>query len=92
MILDLDGKKGAVVIRSLPALPEGQTYRLWAEVGAKMVFCGQFTSTAEERVVSQFPVPVDAYTEPVTRLVLTRESASAPRQPAGPAVMEGTRG
>ncbi len=93
VILDLDGKKGAAVMRALPELPEGQVYRLWAQVGAKLVFCGQFRSSADERVISQFAVPVDAYTEPVARLVLTVEGGQAsPKEPVGPTVMEGRLG
>lgn len=90
VVLDLDAKKGAVVIRKLPALPPERLYRLWALIGNEKVACGQFNASAEQTVVSLFPVPVDAYTAPVTQLILTVESSPAPPQPAGPTVMVGS--
>src|SRR5262249_31129052 len=38
--LDLDAKKGAVVLKGMPVLPAGEVYRLWAAVGDKSVPCG----------------------------------------------------
>jgi hypothetical protein len=37
VVLDLDARKGAVVIRRLPPAQPGQVYRLWALVGTKHV-------------------------------------------------------
>jgi hypothetical protein len=88
--LDLDAKKGAVVLRKLPALPPEKVYRLWALVGDQPVPCGQFNANPANAVVSLFPVPVDAYTAPVTRLLLTVEPAAAPKRPEGPTVMIGS--
>jgi hypothetical protein len=39
-------------------------------------------------VVAQFAVPVDAYTAPIGRLVLSVEPVALPPAPAGPVVME----
>ncbi len=90
VVLDLDAKKGAVVIRRLPALGPEQVYRLWARIGREKVLCGEFNADAEGTVMKQFPVPVDAYTAPVEELLLTVESKAALSPPTGPTVMIGS--
>jgi hypothetical protein len=87
VVLDLDAKKAAVVIRDLPALPSGEVYRLWARVGEQHVPCGNLTAAADGSVRTQLAIPVDAYTSPVQALMLTRETARDAAAPAGPAVM-----
>jgi len=86
--LDLDAKRGAVVLKGLRALPAGDRYRLWARVGDKSVFCGEFRASAEGDVVAQFPVPVESYTAPIAKLFLTVESTPRAPEPSGPTVME----
>lgn len=87
VVLDLDAKKAAIVIRDLPALPSGEVYRLWARVGEQHVPCGNLTAGADGTVLAQLPIPVDAYTSPVRELVLTRETARDAAAPQGAAVM-----
>lgn len=87
VLLDLDAEKAAVVIRGLPALPADQVYRLWAQVGTEKVPCGQFNANSKGVAVIQLPIPVDAYTAPVSQLIVTRESAAASPRPVGPTVM-----
>jgi anti-sigma-K factor RskA len=86
-ILDLDAKKAALVVRSLPALPVDRVYRLWAMVGEKEVACGQFDAGASGDVVRQFAIPVHEYTEPVRRLIVTIEPRSQETRPLGPTAM-----
>jgi len=86
--LDLDAKKGAVVLKGMPALPAGEVYRLWAAVGDKSVPCGQFTAGSDGAVLAQFVVPVESYTAPIGKLFVTVEPASLPDAPTGPRVME----
>ena len=86
--LDLDARRGAVAARGLAALPADRVYRLWAAVGERMVPCGTFQATAEGKVVAQFAVPVDAYSAPIGRLVVSVEPSTLPAAPAGPVVME----
>jgi anti-sigma-K factor RskA len=86
--LDMDAKKGAVVLAGMRALPSGQVYRLWAEVGVKSVFCGDFRAGEGGAVQAQFAVPVESYTAPVRRLFVTVEPAGPPGVPTGPRVME----
>ena len=89
-VLDLDAKKAAVAIRGLPSLPPDQVYRLWARVGDAMVRCGEFKVSGDGAVVSQFTIPVDAYTAPVRALVLTAEPATSADHPVGRTVMVST--
>ncbi len=89
-VLDLDAKRAAVVIRGLPKLPAGQVYRLWARVGDGTVPCGQFNADEHGTVVSQFTIPVDAYTSPVRQLFLNVEPAEQGPQPVGRTVMTST--
>ena len=87
VILDLDAKKAAVAIRGLPPLEAGEVYRLWARVGDHAVPCGQFNANAGGEVVSQFTIPVDAYTSPVSALFLNVEPAAQADHPVGKTVM-----
>jgi len=86
--LDLDAKKGAVVLKGMPTLPEGQVYRLWAKVKEKDVPCGEFRADPAGAVLAQFVVPVESYTAPLGKLFVTVEPASLPATPTGPTVME----
>lgn len=86
--LDLDAKKGAVVLKDMPVLPEGKVYRLWARVADKDVPCGEFTTNPEGAVLAQFIVPVESYTAPIGKLFVTVEPATLPETPTGPTVME----
>ena len=86
--LDLDSKRGAVVLRGAKALPAGQTYRLWAQVADKAVPCGDFRAQPDGTVLAQFSVPVDAYTAPIGKLFVTVEPAGAGEKPTGPVVMQ----
>ena len=86
--LDMDAKKGAVVLKRLPALPAGEVYRLWARVGDRDVFCGDFRATPEGAVQAQFAVPVESYTAPLGGLFVTVEPTGPPTEPRGRRVME----
>ena len=86
--LDLDSKRGAVVLRGAPALPAGQTYRLWAQVADRAVPCGDFTAARDGTVRAAFAVPVDAYTAPIGKLFVTVEPSGPGETPTGPVVMQ----
>jgi anti-sigma-K factor RskA len=86
--LDLDSKRGAVVLRGAAGLPEGQTYRLWAQVADRAVPCGDFAAAASGAVRTTFRVPVEAYTAPITKLFVTVEPAGTGDRPTGPVVMQ----
>jgi anti-sigma-K factor RskA len=86
--LDMDAKKGAVVLKGLPALAAGQVYRLWAKVGDKDVPCGDFGVRPDGQVLAQFVVPVESYTAPLGRLFVTVEPSGQGAAPSGPTVMQ----
>jgi anti-sigma-K factor RskA len=86
--LDLDAKRGAVVLRGAGPLPEDKTYRLWAQVGDRPVPCGDFRARPDGTVLAQFRVPVEAYTDPIGKLFVTVEPAGAGEKPTGPVVMQ----
>jgi anti-sigma-K factor RskA len=88
VVLDLDAKRGAVVLRRLPALPAEQVYRLWARVGDHSVPCGDFVASADGAVRAPFPVPVESYTAPIRGLFVTVEPRNAGDHPTGPVVLE----
>jgi anti-sigma-K factor RskA len=86
--LDMDAKRGAVVLRDVTTLPAGQVYRLWAQVGDRAVYCADFRAGPDGAVQGQFVVPVESYTAPVGKLFVTVEPAGPPTAPRGPRVME----
>jgi anti-sigma-K factor RskA len=86
--LDLDSKRGAVVLRGAKQLPADKTYRLWAQVAERAVPCGDFRAAPDGTVLAQFSVPVDAYTAPIGKLFVTVEPAGAGDRPTGPVVMQ----
>jgi anti-sigma-K factor RskA len=88
VVLDLDAKKGAVVLRRLPELGPEQVYRLWARVGESDVPCGDFVASADGAVRAPFPVPVESYTAPIASLYVTVEPRSGSDRPTGPIVLE----
>jgi len=88
VILDLDAKKGAVVLRRLPLLPAEQVYRLWARVGDANVPCGDFVPGTDGTVRAPFRVPVESYTAPIAGLFVTAEPRTGSDRPTGPTVME----
>jgi anti-sigma-K factor RskA len=86
--LDMDAKRGAVVLHDVPALPPGQVYRLWASVGGNDVYCADFQAGRDGAVQAQFAVPVESYKGAIARLFVTVEDAAAPKAPRGRRVME----
>jgi anti-sigma factor RsiW len=86
--LDLDAKRGAVVLKGLPAAPPGRVYRLWAQVADRAVPCGDFRTRPDGGVTAQFAVPVETYTAPLGRLFVTEEPEPPPSVPTGRRVLE----
>ncbi len=82
-------KQVIVVVQNLPQLPDGQTYRLWADLSTQsaLTYCGQFNSNREGVIQltpssdlcgdrpKQMPITIDATTDPTTK--------------GGPVVMQG---
>jgi len=86
--LDLDAKRGAVVLKGLPQPPPGRIYRLWAQVADRAVPCGEFRVRPDGAVTAQFPVPVETYTAPLGKLFVTEEPEPPPPAPTGRRILE----
>lgn len=89
-LLDLDARRASIAVEDLAAPPAGRTYHLWAVLESKSVFCGEFLPRADGRILTQFAIPVDSYTSPIEKLVLTVEARDARAAPQGPVVMSST--
>ena len=88
MALDLDAKRGAVVLKGLAQPPPGRIYRLWAQVADRAVPCGDFRVRPDGAVTAQFPVPVETYTAPLGKLFVTEEPEPPPPAPTGRRILE----
>ncbi len=86
--LDMDGQKGAVVVRGVPATERGEVYRLWARVAGTDVFCGEFAAPQEGAAEALFKVPTDSYTAPVDFMFLTKAKRGSPKVPQGPRYLQ----
>ena len=87
MLLDLDARRASIAVLDLPAAPVGHSYHLWAVLESKKVPCGRFTPASDGRILTQFAIPVDSYTSPIERLILTVEPDSEQTIPRGTTVM-----
>jgi len=87
VMLDLDARRASIAVHDLPAPPPGHSYHLWAVLESKNVACGRFTPAANGRILTQFMIPVDSYTSPIQKLILTVEPDSDQSVPRGTTVM-----
>lgn len=76
-----------LVLRGVPALPEGQIYRLWAVVDGKKVACGDFMPNAAGDVFVQLSVGQWGNT---TEVSITIEPADTLSEPVGEMVIVGS--
>lgn len=87
VLLDLDARRASIAVLDLPPAPAGHSYHLWAVLESKKVPCGRFTPAPDGRILTQFSIPVDSYTSPIERLILTVEPDSEQTTPRGTTVM-----
>jgi len=87
VLLDLDARRASIAVLDLPAAPPGHSYHLWAVLESKKVPCGRFNPAPDGRILTQFPIPVDSYTSPIEKLILTVEPDSEQVTPRGDTVM-----
>jgi Anti-sigma-K factor rskA len=88
VLLDLDARRASIAVLDLPPAPAGHSYHLWAVLESQgKVPCGRFTPEADGRILTQFPIPVDSYTSPIQRLILTVEPDHDQTAPRGTTVM-----
>lgn len=90
VLLDLDARRASIAVNNLPALPPQQSYHLWAVLESKNVPCGQFLPGRDGRILTQFAIPVDSYTSPIEKLILTVQEQDAAAAPLGPVAMTST--
>jgi hypothetical protein len=87
VMLDLDARRASIAVHDLPAAPAGHSYHLWAVLESKNVACGRFVPAADGRILTQFMIPVDSYTSPIQKLILTVEPDHDQAVPRGTTVM-----
>lgn len=78
-----------VVAQNLPALPEGQAYRLWAlSANTKQpAYCGQFNTSTAGTVSTLWSAPEARCSTDPSQLLITAELTSDPPVPKGELVM-----
>ena len=76
-----------LALRDVPALPEGQVYRMWAVVNGQKIACGDFRSDAVGEVFLQLPVDEWGATP---EIVITIEPEQDLPEPEGEKVIFGS--
>lgn len=72
-----------LVLQNLPILPKGQSYHLWSVVGSEKISWGQFNPNQQGTVFVKLSPP----SSQMNTLIVTIESISVLKRPAGPMVM-----
>jgi hypothetical protein len=82
-------KQVIVVVQNLPQLPDGQTYRLWADLSTQsaLTYCGQFNSNREG--VIQLTPSSDRCGDRPKQMLITIDATTDPTTKGGPVVMQG---
>ena len=86
VLLDLDAKRASISVDKLPDAPQGYAYHLWAILESKQVPCGRFNPVGGS-LLTQFAIPVDSYTSPIQKLILTLQPDNDQAAPKGEAIM-----
>ncbi|MBC7972223.1 MAG: anti-sigma factor [Verrucomicrobia bacterium] len=88
LVVNSSDKTAVVLVQNLPALPDGQAYRLWAipKGATKPTYCGQFNNNRTGTV--RWSLPEAVCSASVPQMLMTAESTTAPPVPAGPLVMK----
>lgn len=90
LIVALDQHQIIIKAQNLPALPQGQAYRLWAvPVGASSpTYCGQFNTSAGGTISTQWSSPRATCDTTKVQMLITAELTSDPLVPKGSLVMK----
>lgn len=88
LVVNSSEKTAVMLVQNLPALPNGQAYRLWAipRGATKPTYCGEFNNSSTGTVRWSLPEAVCSASAP--QMLITAESVTAPLVPAGPLVMK----
>ncbi|MGB7442958.1 MAG: anti-sigma factor [Coleofasciculaceae cyanobacterium] len=88
LVVSLNQPEAIVTIEDLPALPQGQAYRLWVlPEGGDPIYYGQFATNDQGRAIAKISTPNDLVPSEASQLLITSESANDPPIPKGPVVM-----
>jgi len=90
LVVNSSDKTAVVLVQNLPALPDGQAYRLWAipKGATKPTYCGQFNNNRTGTV--RWSLPEAVCSASVPQMLVTAESVTAPPVPAGTLVLKST--
>ncbi|MBW4654251.1 MAG: anti-sigma factor [Kaiparowitsia implicata GSE-PSE-MK54-09C] len=90
LVIDPNRQQVTVLVQDLPALPQGNAYRLWAvaEGSAEPAFCGQFTTEASGPTITKWALIDEDCSVDGRQLLITADTASAPLVPEGPLLMQ----
>ncbi|MBD2461120.1 anti-sigma factor [Oscillatoria sp. FACHB-1407] len=88
VIVDSNQQHLVIVVQNLPALPPGQTYRLWAIADQTVNFWGQFETDANGTAIANLTIPAPQSNLSNIELRITVESVAAPPTPQGPVVLQ----
>ncbi len=90
LVVNPSDKTAVVLVQNLPALPDGQLYRLWAipKGATKPTYCGQFNNNRTGTV--RWSLPEAVCSTNVPQMLVTAELVTAPPVPAGTLVLKST--
>jgi len=88
LVVNASDKTAVFLVQNLPALPDGQAYRLWAiaKGATKPTYCGQFNNNRTGTV--RWSLPENICSANVPQMLITAELATAPPVPQGELVMK----
>ncbi|GAB4466697.1 MAG: anti-sigma factor [Elainellaceae cyanobacterium] len=78
-----------ILVKNLPELPEGQVYRLWADLPTQtsLTYCGQFNSNTDG--IIQLTPSSGLCGKTPRQMLITVDAATDPTTRGGPVVMKG---
>jgi len=90
LVVNPSDKTAVVLVQNLPALPDGQLYRLWAipKGATKPTYCGQFNNNRTGTV--RWSLPEAVCSTNVPQMLVTAELVTAPHVTAGTLVLKST--
>ncbi len=80
-------KQAVLTLQNVPPLPQGQMYRLWAEVEGRKLYCTEFAPDAEGQV--SLTIPLDQLGDARSVAVTIDPQTADTTKPAGEMVMSG---
>jgi anti-sigma-K factor RskA len=82
-----ESKTILVTVNNLAPLPTGKIYRLWGIVAGEKIYCGEFNSNSDGKVLVKFPLDADMADS--SGVIITIEPSDKLKYPIGETVMIG---